>query len=195
MQVPDTVPRLQQELCDLQREGRIFPLCIAVVLNLGAIRHLSLSANQYSRGKNLIDLRKRHSLECSLTGPNAPKDDLLYGLRVLVVEDESLVAMLIEEYLAELGCAVAYSARRVGKAVEALGRCEFDAAVLDVNVAGESVLPVAALLDERKIPFIFASGYGAKGVDSRWADRPVLQKPFSPDELRFALLSSLRSPS
>jgi CheY-like chemotaxis protein len=130
-----------------------------------------------------------------LTGPNALKGDLLQGLRVLVVEDESLVAMLIEEYLAELGCVVACSARRVGKAVETLGQSEVDVAVLDVNVAGESVLPLAALLDEHKIPFIFASGYGAKGVDSRWADRPVLQKPFSPDDLRYALLLSLRSPS
>ena len=130
-----------------------------------------------------------------MTTPNPATENLLQGLRVLVVEDESLVAMLIEEYLIDLGCVVAGSARRVAKGLETVSQCEIDTAVLDVNVAGESVSPVAELLDKRGIPFIFASGYGAKGVEARWADRPVLQKPFSPDDLRLALLASLRSPS
>ena len=130
-----------------------------------------------------------------MIGSNATTDNLLQGLRVLVVEDESLVAMLIEEYLIELGCVVAGSVRRVAKGLETIAQSEIDAAVLDVNVAGESVSPLADVLAQRGVPFIFASGYGAKGVEARWADRPVLQKPFSPEDLRLALLASLRSPS
>jgi DNA-binding response OmpR family regulator len=126
-----------------------------------------------------------------LTTSGLPADDPLLGLRVLVVEDETLVAMLIEEYLVELGCVVAFSARRVGRGVECLDAIAIDAAVLDVNVAGENVSPLAAVLEERKIPFIFASGYGARGVDARWSNRPVLQKPFAPRELRSALITSL----
>ena len=118
-------------------------------------------------------------------------ENRLPGLRVLIVEDETLVAMLLEEYLSELGCEVAASVRRVGKGLESLERCEIDAAVLDVNVAGESVYPVAEALERRGIPFVFASGYGAKGVDGNWTERPMLQKPFGPQDLKAALLVSL----
>ncbi len=119
--------------------------------------------------------------------------DPLQGLRVLVVEDETLVAMLIEEYLAELGCVVALSARRVSRALVGMKDLEIDAAVLDVNVAGESVTPVAELLAQRNVPFVFASGYGAKGVEASWAGRPVIQKPFAERELRAGLLACLQA--
>ena len=87
----------------------------------------------------------------------------LRGLRVLIVEDETLVAMLIEEYLLELGCEVAFSASRVAKAMRGLQTCGIDVAVLDVNVAGESISQVVETLVQRGIPFLFASGYGARG--------------------------------
>jgi CheY-like chemotaxis protein len=116
----------------------------------------------------------------------------LQGLRVLVVEDETLVAMLIEEYLADFGCNIVFSGRRVGKTLYALKSLEVEAAVLDVNVAGESVSPVAEVLELRKVPFIFASGYGIKGVDERWSTRPVLQKPFSAMELQAALVACVQ---
>ncbi len=119
--------------------------------------------------------------------PNNP----LHGLRVLIVEDETLVAMLVEEYLLELGCEVAFSASRVAKAIKSLQICGIDAAVLDLNVAGESILPLVEALHQRDIPFIFASGYGARGVDARWSGRPVLQKPFTEADLQAALLTSL----
>ncbi|MGA7323073.1 MAG: response regulator [Rhodomicrobium sp.] len=122
-------------------------------------------------------------------------DDRLQGLRVLIVEDETLVAMLLEEYLSELGCEVAASVRRVGKGLESLEHRKIDAAVLDVNVAGESVYPVAEALERRGIPFVFASGYGAKGVEGNWGDRPMLQKPFGPQDLKAALLASLAGPA
>ncbi|MFY9642817.1 MAG: response regulator [Rhodomicrobium sp.] len=126
-----------------------------------------------------------------MTASGIPEAEALQGLRVLVVEDETLVAMLIEEYLVEFGCSVACSARRVSKGLQSLEDLKIDAAVLDVNVAGESVSPIAEVLDERNIPFIFASGYGARGVEPRWTGRPVLQKPFSARELRSALLACL----
>jgi CheY-like chemotaxis protein len=117
--------------------------------------------------------------------------DPLHGLKVLIVEDETLVAMLIEEYLLEMGCQVALSASRVGKALKGLQSRPIDAAVLDVNVAGESITQLAEVLHQRGIPFVFASGYGPKGVDARWSGSPVLQKPFTGADLRTALLASL----
>ena len=119
--------------------------------------------------------------------------DPLHGLRVLIVEDETLVAMLIEEYLIEMGCEVALSASRVAKALKGLQTRRVDAAVLDVNVAGESIGELVEDLHQRHIPFIFASGYGARGVDAKWSGNPVLQKPFTGADLRTALLTSLAS--
>lgn len=117
--------------------------------------------------------------------------DPLDGLQVLIVEDETLVAMLIEEYLIEMGCKVALSASRVAKALKGLQTHRVDAAVLDVNVAGESICELVEDLCKRGIPFIFASGYGARGVDARWLSNPMLQKPFTGADLRTALLASL----
>ena len=117
--------------------------------------------------------------------------DPLDGLQVLIVEDETLVAMLIEEYLIEMGCEVALSASRVAKALKGLQTHRIDAAVLDVNVAGESICELVEDLCKRRIPFIFASGYGAGGVDARWSSNPVLQKPFTGADLRTALLATL----
>lgn len=119
--------------------------------------------------------------------------DDLQGLRVLVVEDETLVAMLIEEYLAELGCAVAASVRRVDRALEHVSPDAVDVAVLDVNVAGEDVGPVVEALAQHRIPFIFASGYGGTGIKSEWSGYPVVQKPFTTAELKKALVSALNS--
>jgi DNA-binding response OmpR family regulator len=133
--------------------------------------------------------------KCVLTMPCIQETEPLQGLRVLVVEDETLVAMLIEDYLTEFGCEVACCAARVSKGLQSLKCLEIDAAVLDVNVAGESVSPIAEVLDQRNIPFIFASGYGTRGLEPRWAGRPVLQKPFSAVELRLALLACVRPAS
>lgn len=117
----------------------------------------------------------------------------LHGLRVLIVEDETLVAMLIEDFLLDLGCEVAISASRVAKALRGLQTCGIDVAILDVNVAGESISQLVETLVQRGIPFIFASGYGARGVDPRWSGRPVLQKPFTGADLRAALLACLET--
>ena len=115
----------------------------------------------------------------------------LSGLRVLLVEDEAMVAMMIEDMLCELGCAVVGPASRVASALELLARETVDAAVLDVNVAGELVFPVADVLAAAGTPFVFSTGYGLAGLDARHAARPVLQKPYGRERLFAALAEAL----
>jgi CheY-like chemotaxis protein len=104
-------------------------------------------------------------------------------LRILVVEDEMLVAMSIEDMLLELGHEVAGLASRLGPALALARDSRFDAAMLDVNLAGEPSFPVADLLIGRGIPFLFATGYGRQGIEERYRDHPMLQKPFRTEEL------------
>jgi CheY-like chemotaxis protein len=108
-------------------------------------------------------------------------------LRILIVEDEMLVAMNIEDMLIELGHEVAGIASRLDAALGAAGGGGFDAAVLDVNLAGERSFPVANLLAARGIPFLFATGYGAQGIEEDYRGWPVLQKPFRAADLAAAL--------
>ena len=104
-------------------------------------------------------------------------------LRVLVVEDEMLLAMRLEDMLADLDCDVIGP---VGRVAEAIGLAQsevFDGAILDINVAGTEVYPVARVLAGRGIPFIFVSGYDACSLPAEWRSRPTLQKPFQPNDL------------
>jgi CheY-like chemotaxis protein len=110
-------------------------------------------------------------------------------LRILVVEDEMLVAMNIEDMLLELGHDVAGLASRLEPALALASEGRFDAAMLDVNLAGDPSFPVADLLAERKIPFLFATGYGRAGIEERFRHHPILQKPFRAAELAAALAS------
>jgi CheY-like chemotaxis protein len=100
------------------------------------------------------------------------------GLRVLLVEDESVVAMLIEDILRELGCELVGPVAQLHKAVEMARHESLDAAILDVNLNGHDVYPVADALAARGIPFIFATGYGRDSLRPPYDDRPLLQKPF-----------------
>jgi CheY-like chemotaxis protein len=108
-------------------------------------------------------------------------------LRILVIEDEMLVAMNIEDMLLELGHEVAGLASRLGPALALARESRFDAAVLDVNLAGEPSFPIADLLIERGVPFLFATGYGRQGIEERYRGYPMLQKPFRTVELGEAL--------
>jgi CheY-like chemotaxis protein len=101
---------------------------------------------------------------------------------VLVVEDEPLVAMLIEDMLADLGCTVAETTDRLEPALRAANESTFDFAMIDVNLAGQPAYPVADRLAARGIPFIFITGYGAGGIDSAYAAAPVLAKPFHTEQ-------------
>jgi CheY-like chemotaxis protein len=108
-------------------------------------------------------------------------------LRVLIVEDEMLVAMNIEDMLLDLGHEVAGLAGRLAPALALANEAEFDLAMLDVNLAGQQSFPVADVLIGRGIPFLFATGYGIKGIPEAYRDRPVLQKPFRAQDLGEAL--------
>lgn len=112
----------------------------------------------------------------------------LQGLRIFVVEDEALVALNLEDMLDELGCTVIGPAMRLGRAREMLdGGFEADAAILDVNIAGEPVFPIAEQLAGKGIPIIFATGYGQAGLPSTWHGNPILQKPYTMDEVSGSL--------
>ncbi|WP_370868373.1 response regulator [Phenylobacterium sp.] len=107
----------------------------------------------------------------------------LAGLRVLVVEDEMMVSMLIEDMLSDLGCKVIGPASRLEEAIELVGSSELDCAVLDVNLGGQPIFPLADILREKGAPFAFATGYGDAGLRDVDKGTPVLQKPFRESDL------------
>jgi len=111
--------------------------------------------------------------------------------RILVVEDESLVAMLLETILEDLGCDVVGPEGTVAAGADTARSADIDAALLDVNVAGELVFPVAEALKGRGIPFVFSTGYGEGGLPEQWRGHPTIQKPFTEVAVRDALLEAL----
>ena len=115
----------------------------------------------------------------------------LDGKRVLVVEDEAAIAMLLEDMLLDFGCVVVGPAARLAAALDLTQRESFDIAILDVNVAGEPIYPVAEALAERGVPLVFSTGYGGAGIKEPFRDRPVVQKPFSQSDLKRTLLATL----
>ena len=114
------------------------------------------------------------------------------GLRALVVEDEGGVALLLEDMLEELGCEVAASVPTLDKALTAATAQRFDIAVLDVNLDGQLVFPVAEILQRQSLPFVFSTGYGPVGVPKPFNEYEVLSKPFTKEELERKLRSALR---
>ncbi len=119
-----------------------------------------------------------------------PAADGLYGLRVFVVEDEGPVAMLLESMLEDLGCVVVASAASVPEALGLADRGGFDLALLDVNLAGEKVFPVADRLRVSGAPFVFTSGYGSAGIRPDLDGIPVVQKPYTLSDLKAALVAA-----
>jgi CheY-like chemotaxis protein len=107
--------------------------------------------------------------------------------RVLIVEDEALVGMALEDALGFLGVDVVGVAGTVDEALERIEADNFDGAILDVQLHGKDVLPVAESLTQHGIPFVFATGYGRAGVPEKYRDALVLQKPFMPAELKTVL--------
>ena len=116
----------------------------------------------------------------------------LNGRRVLVVEDESLVAMLLETILEDMGCTPVGPASNIDDgAAMARDTTELDAALLDVNVAGRQVFPVAEVLKARGVPFVFSTGYGEGGLPDEWRGNPTIQKPFTEAAVRDALMKAM----
>jgi len=111
----------------------------------------------------------------------------LKGLRILIVEDEAPIALQVEDMLVESDCDVVGPASRVGQALKLIDEEPVDAAVLDLNIAGDLVYPVADALEKRGLPYIFVTGYGASSLTEPYRSRRVLQKPFSRRELLQAM--------
>jgi len=118
--------------------------------------------------------------------------DIFTGRRVLIVEDESLVAMLLETILSDMGCDVIGPESNVDDGLRiASGTGKLDAALLDVNVAGQEVFPVAEALKARGVPFVFSTGYGEAWLPEHWRGNPTVQKPFTEGAIRDALMKAL----
>jgi DNA-binding NtrC family response regulator len=109
------------------------------------------------------------------------------GKRVLVVEDELMIRMLLQDMLADLGHTLAGEAGRIEDALALAKQSDFDVAILDVNLNGQPISPVVDILIERGLPFVFATGYGQRGVPEPYRKTPTLQKPFQADALARAI--------
>jgi CheY-like chemotaxis protein len=126
-----------------------------------------------------------------MTSSEHPNGNGLAGLRVLVVEDEVAIALLLEDMLLDFGCEVVGPAGRLAAALKHAEDGHFDIAILDVNVAGEPIYPVVETLARRGVPFVFSTGYGQGGIEQPYRDRPVVQKPFGQAELARQLKSAM----
>lgn len=122
---------------------------------------------------------------------NLPEEELS-GLRVLVVEDEVAISLLLEDMLLDLGCEVVGPAGRLSAARALVEGETIDLAILDVNVAGEPIYPLVEMLAQKGIPVVFSTGYGSSGIREPYRDRPVLQKPFGQNDLAKLLASARR---
>jgi CheY-like chemotaxis protein len=127
-------------------------------------------------------------MEAEAGGSNAASA----ALRILVVEDELMISMLVEDMLTELGHQVAGVAASLEEATRLAREAEFDGALLDVNLNGKKVDAVAEALVVRNIPFVFTTGYGQQGVPDAFRDRPTLQKPYQIEQLGAALTRAIK---
>ena len=107
----------------------------------------------------------------------------LQGLRVFVVEDEAAITLLLEDMLLDFGCEVVGPASRIEAACEMARTNAIDLAILDVNIAGQTIAPVVEALSARAIPMVFSTGYGNGGLDESFRGSPVLEKPFTQADL------------
>jgi len=112
-------------------------------------------------------------------------------IRIPLVEDEALIALMLEDMVEGMGCAVTGLAPRISLGVSMADTGQFDVAILDVNVAGENIEPVADRLMAKGVPFLFATGYGEAGVPLRHRGRPVVVKPFRTDQLEAAIQKAM----
>jgi DNA-binding response OmpR family regulator len=122
-----------------------------------------------------------------------PLASALEGTRVLVVEDELLVAMTIEQVLQLAGCVIVGPINDLPKALQAAREQAIDVALLDVNLAGERVFPVAAVLAERRVPYVLMTGYGRGMLPVEFANRLIIPKPFKMRDLTDKLSAALRA--
>jgi CheY-like chemotaxis protein len=113
--------------------------------------------------------------------------NLLSGKKVLLLEDEAIIAFAVEDMLTDIGCIVVGPALRLTEALELVETAQIDAAVLDVNINSERSYPVAEELQRRGVPFLFATGYDREGLEWPGAPADVIAKPYRRDQLEAAL--------
>ena len=129
--------------------------------------------------------------ECEVV-TGVSKGAAIQGMRVFIVEDVALLALLLEDMLSELGCIMVASAQTIAEALsQVTGTLEFDAAILDVHVGSEMIFPVADILVERRVPFIFSSGFSPATLAERYPGTVLLAKPY-PAEALAARLAGIR---
>jgi DNA-binding NtrC family response regulator len=112
-------------------------------------------------------------------------------LRFLLIEDEALILLNLKSALKELGWEVSGTAAKIDAAMKVARSGSFDAAIIDINLDGAMTYPVADILRERAIPFAFTTGYGRTAIDNAYSEVPILQKPFSHDQLKSVVLRLL----
>jgi DNA-binding response OmpR family regulator len=117
------------------------------------------------------------------------------GGAVFLVEDEVMIRMMVADMLEELGYRVAAEAGDIDEAIRLAQSTDFDIAILDVNVNGKVISPVADLIEAKGRPFIFATGYGSSGLPEEYRDRPAMQKPFQLETLSKTIDAALRGSS
>jgi CheY-like chemotaxis protein len=109
--------------------------------------------------------------------------ELLFGRRVLLIEDEMLILIMIEDMLADLGCTSITTAATVDQALALIDAEIFDVAMLDMNLNGDKTFAVADALAVRNVPFVFSTGYSGPNIRDDHRDRPILKKPFMDAQL------------
>lgn len=120
-------------------------------------------------------------------------DKLLSGRRVLVIEDEMLILMMIEDMLADLGCDSVAVASKIGPAISLIEGQDFDTAMLDMNLDGIESYPIADALKAREVPYFFSTGNSLTNMKDGYRDQDVLKKPFTFEQLSNMLSRSLRA--
>ena len=114
-------------------------------------------------------------------------------LRVFIVEDESLIAMLLQNMIEDIGHICAFKASKLDKALVLAANESFDIAILDVNLNGESTYTIADCIMSRGLPVVFSTGYGLQGMSPTYRSLPILQKPFDVGSLRKAIDEAMRN--
>lgn len=147
-----------------------------------------MTASHSYAGADALDRPTPAGRPAGLVQSSAPG---LQGLRIMVVEDEAVVSMMIEQMLEDFGCCVVDMASRLRQAMQAAQTTDCDLALLDMNLAGEPVDAVVEILQARGIRFVFATGYGRHDLRPCWSDRPVLAKPFRADQLKTTIINAL----
>jgi CheY-like chemotaxis protein len=122
---------------------------------------------------------------------NAEDETGLSGRRILIVEDSPVVGPFTADLLADLGCKVVGPAPNMAAARELLESERFEAALMDIHIRGERVFPLCEMLEAKRVPFVLTSGYADWQIPEKWQDGPRLQKPYTIDQVRQALVEVL----